>query len=591
MKKGVIMWAALFALPGTAFGAWGAWVNPWFLDAPLSFLAAALLFPALVGAGVGALMRRGFARVGPVLAALELAVVIAAMARPRPDPVSPKLIVFGIDGATWPIIDQLRTPTFDRLQEEGARAVLRSHQPMFSPLVWTTMSTGKRPEQHGIHGFRTRADLTRAARFWDVAEARGMRAGIYKWLVTWPPILGDAGGFMVPAWLAPKPDTIPADLSWVKELELSRRLKRKKIAQVRPTWRLVLSGIPTGLRWSTLLRAADWTVRNRLARPGTAEREWRLQLLRVWMDRDIFIEQLHRYEPELATFTTYATDALGHTHWDLMMRCGSVRGEQPEPADCPPWSDALPDAYRQADTVLGEILANVTPNTPVIVVSDHGFRGMKKSDLARHFAPLTERLRTRLQAEVGPVDVARVGHKVTVTLLGENPEAERQKLVDWLGRFIDAATGKPFYVWEPVPDDPGAVGLTLADERITADRLAHDTVGGDPLKDYVKRTEAYSGEHDIAGVLMARGPRVPAGARLPDADLLDVAPTILCMLGLPPAQDQPGRALFCPPGTERVATYDSLAPSARVGSRGPATDEDVNMERLKALGYVGGDDE
>ena len=64
--------------------------------------------------------------------------------------------------------------------------------------------------------------------------------GTYKWLVTWPPKLS-AGGFQVPAWLAPEPDTVPESLSFVKEIELSRRLKRQRVVAVRPSWRLVLS--------------------------------------------------------------------------------------------------------------------------------------------------------------------------------------------------------------------------------------------------------------------------------------------------------------------------------------------------------------
>ena len=59
---------------------------------------------------------------------------------------------------------------------------------------------------------------------------------------------------------------------------------------------------------------------------------------------DVFITQMHRHDPELLTFTTYATDALGHTHFDEMVSGG-------------PLADALPSVYRQADAILGEVLA------------------------------------------------------------------------------------------------------------------------------------------------------------------------------------------------------------------------------------------
>src|SRR3989338_7322162 len=63
----------------------------------------------------------------------------------------PKLILLGIDGADWDIIDHYiiegRLPTFSRLKREGAWGYLRSFDPMLSPMLWTTIATGKRPDE------------------------------------------------------------------------------------------------------------------------------------------------------------------------------------------------------------------------------------------------------------------------------------------------------------------------------------------------------------------------------------------------------------------------------------------------------------
>ena len=565
--RGALAGAGLCALLPAMAAAVASMFNPWFLDALPSFLLLAFLPAALVGAVLGAVVGRG--RRGPVLLLLALTLVLGARLRPRPGPIPElRLLVFGIDGATWDLIDHLDAAALDALSTRGSRGILTSAEPMFSPLLWTTMASGRIPDEHGIHGFRTRSDQCRVARFWDVAAAAGMKVGLYKWLVTWPPPALQSGGFVVPAWLAPSPETRPTELSFIKEIELSRRLKRKRFEAVRPAWRLVLAGIPQGLRWSSLVAAAEWSLRERFTHPTEPERAWRLQLLRVWMDRDVFVARLHSDRPAVATFTTYAIDALGHTHWALV-DCTS---------DCPPWAGALAEAYAQADAVLGEVMADLGPLASVVVLSDHGFRAIEAADAGGQFAPRTERLRARLIAAAGQVDVAKVGHKVAVTLLEEDAAAQRARVEAALGELVQGSTGEPFYRWESMPGTERAIGLTLRDEKVTADRLETDTVGGEPLSDYVVLTEAYSGVHDAAGILVVAGPAVPHGLR--DAGLLDVAPTLLGLLGLPAAEDMPGRVLF---GEElpRVGSHDGLVP---VG--GAALEGEVDEEALRALGYL-----
>ncbi|MCB9743657.1 MAG: alkaline phosphatase family protein [Alphaproteobacteria bacterium] len=558
-SRGAALGLGLGTLPGLCLGAWAVLQNPWFLDRPGVFLLAGVLAPGLLLALLGArLSRAPLGREGLLLLApAHLLLLVLAMPTPAPDPV--KMLVVGLDGATFELIDPMiadgELPGLAALSAGGARATLMSMEPMFSPLLWTTMATGKPPEQHGVRGFRTRAADLRVPRLWDIAEAEGMGVGVYKWLVSYPP--RPVRGFMVPAWLAPGPETYPASLSFIKELELANRLKRRKVAARRPGWRLALAGIPQGLRLSTLLEALRWKLRERLERPDDDARFHALQLLRLRMDRDVFVHALHRYGPELATFTSYATDALAHRFWN-------ERGP-------------LLEAYRLSDEVLVELMARVTPETTIVVLSDHGFRAFDPSLDLPPFQPLTERLEARLGEAVPGLHVVRLGLKVSLSL--EDP-AQLPALEAALAALVDAE-GAPVYRWEPVPDAPGAIGLTFVDERITAERLAVDSVGGEPLSDYARIVEAFAGEHDAAGVFLARGPAIPAGERLPDMQLLDVAPTLQALLGIAPAQDLEGRVMLGP--SERgPASRDALIEAIRVG----VGSEGVDEEMLRALGYI-----
>ena len=89
----------------------------------------------------------GFDRPGLVLDTLELV----------EDGTRPPLVVIGLDGLTWRILDPLfqagKLPHFKQLIDGGVSGVLLSEKPMLSPVVWTTIATGQKREDHGIGGF------------------------------------------------------------------------------------------------------------------------------------------------------------------------------------------------------------------------------------------------------------------------------------------------------------------------------------------------------------------------------------------------------------------------------------------------------
>jgi hypothetical protein len=72
-------------------------------------------------------------------------------------PAPRRLVIVGVDGGDWlnlrPLIDAGKLPNFARLVRDGATGPLRSEEPMLSPLLWTTMATGRYPEDHGVLDF------------------------------------------------------------------------------------------------------------------------------------------------------------------------------------------------------------------------------------------------------------------------------------------------------------------------------------------------------------------------------------------------------------------------------------------------------
>jgi predicted AlkP superfamily phosphohydrolase/phosphomutase len=73
---------------------------------------------------------------------------------------NPRVIVIGLDGATWDLInpwaEEGKLPTFSKLMKEGTWGILESLELPISSAAWTTLTTGVNPGKHGIFDFSIR---------------------------------------------------------------------------------------------------------------------------------------------------------------------------------------------------------------------------------------------------------------------------------------------------------------------------------------------------------------------------------------------------------------------------------------------------
>ncbi len=126
----------------------------------------------------------------------------AATVEPAPQA---KVLVIGLDAATWSIIDPLvesgRMPNMGALKARGAWGELKSLQVRNpnrsnSAAIWTSLATGKLPERNGITDFVRRhpdGKMTvmtsgdrREPAFWSMLSGRGLVVGVVGWWATWP---------------------------------------------------------------------------------------------------------------------------------------------------------------------------------------------------------------------------------------------------------------------------------------------------------------------------------------------------------------------------------------------------------------------
>ena len=412
-----------------------------------------------------------------------------------------RLIVVGVDGGDWlnirPLVDAGRLPNFARLLREGATGPLRSQPPLLSPLLWTTMATGRHPEQHGILNFTVvdpetgrKVPITRYYRrvdaFWNMLSDYGERVAVVGWLATDP--AEAVNGLMVTdkvGYVAYAPDDTSASVAptsvWPRERV--RDVARRVVHVSQVPWDDIRAFVDVSREAFRRRRDAPFDPRDPVN-----------NLIHIYAStltmRDIALEALERDQPDVLAVYFELVDAVSH----LFMLYAPPRMPDVPEADFARYRNAVDRACEVQDAILGAFMERCGPGTVLMVVSDHGFRSGGA------------RLRNR-------------------------PEI-------WAGNAAK---------W-----------------------------------------------HRPEGIVALWGDGVRRGARIEGASILDIAPTILALAGLPRAADMPGRPLAAAFEdsvaarfrTDTVPTLDRPRTQSAPDEPGGSAAEDETMRKLEALGYV-----
>ncbi|MET0552332.1 MAG: alkaline phosphatase family protein [Vicinamibacteria bacterium] len=311
-------------------------------------------------------------------AAVAVAAVVVLALRWYARPATPRVLVVGLDGADWQLLDAYRAkgsmPELDRLVREGRSGPLRSLVPPLSPLIWTTIATGVSPLRHRILDF-TRfnpvtgqrepitSDDRRVKAVWEMASESGRDVAVFGLWATHP--AEPVRGLMVSDRLFSfqRQEQAPAGVVYPPS-EADRVLAARSAAEAAVSLPAMRSYLP----W---LAAADYEALlarpDQHAHPVTALRrilvETRLydQLARDW---------LRRTQPSLSFVYLQGTDMIGHVFSPYAPpRLASVTAEDFDRYH------GVPEAYfREVDGILGAYRKIAEESGSVLlVVSDHGF--------------------------------------------------------------------------------------------------------------------------------------------------------------------------------------------------------------------------
>lgn len=501
--------------------------------------------------------------------------------RPIPFDGKQRTLMLCVDGARWDLVDRFDAlgmlPTFRSLQKEGSRFEMESFEPLMSPVIWTTIASGVRESVHDVHNFFATYGTVKAPRIWEIAEQRGMSVGTLGWLVTWPP--KKVNGFMIPSLFARGPETYPEELRFIREIAMSEKSERKREPGTYVIY--AIRSVQYGVKLSTLREAARVMTR----KGDFLEKLIAKRYLKLLMHRDIFLELWERYQPEFAAFYDNGVDITCHHFWKYFEPEGYPDVTAEEVAR---YGNSIPNMYQSMDRALAEILRFAPDDANIVLVSDHGLRGMEVQDSGTIRIIRTENLLRRLGLDemVEGINLARRVH-----LRGRG---ERGMLPAGLGSLVESITlvetGEP--VFSISKKDPVSLIVRVRSEpRLSGNNLLLPNGGTCPVDELVEETFArISGEHSPDAVLVLKGENMRKGFREGVATILDVAPTTLYMMGLPIGRIMEGRLLesafvegYVRNNPPQYAKYDLDTPDIEIGTE---DSENILKEQLRGLGYL-----
>jgi predicted AlkP superfamily phosphohydrolase/phosphomutase len=498
----------------------------------------------------------------------------------------PHVLVIGIDGATWTIMDPLmkrgELPNFKALKENGASGVLTSIEPTLSPAVWTTMATGKVRAKHGVMDFNYTQEDLRVPRMWELLEGEGKTVGMMSWLVTWPPAVRH--GFMVPGWLARTPATQPPAVHFAQDVILGEGLARTP----REYAAYIVDAPRIGVRMSSLFEAFKLVTLSKLRKPPELDLIYRKEMLKARLFSDIFCWLLSSYRPDFAAEVFYGTDSLAHVYWKYMEAAdapGRTEWDVSE-ADAKRYGGVIRRYYRLVDSLLPKILALLPEDTTVCVVSDHG-HGSSGDDWGYLVIKAG-----RLIQELGLADkvsVASVGDWTFLSAApGSGPEGLPEAVRTLSSLMVD---GKDVPLLQVEVKESATLSVRITEGVEPTDTFS--TADGRTFKvsDFATKTEL-SGTHRLGGVVILSGAGIKKGYKITKASILDVAPTLLYIMGSTVGADMDGSVLtgcFNKDYLDRhpIRTVESrdgevALPRSETGREMP----EAVRKRLRELGYV-----
>ena len=283
-----------------------------------------------------------------------------------------KLLLIGWDAADWKVIHELmdegKMPTLQSMVDKGTMGNLRTLNPPLSPMLWTSIATGKRPYKHGIYGFTEPTPngdavqpMTNASRsskaIWNILNQHDQRSVVVGW---WPSHPAEPiRGAMVSDFFHKSPkkpgDAWPLRANCVHPPEKLKEIGPLRVHPLELMGEDILPFVPDGAE-------IDQTNDRRVA-----------SIMKITAEcSSVHAAATQLLESEPWDFAAVYYDAIDHySHGFMKYRAPQQKSVSDQ--DFKMYRHVVDMGYIYHDMMLKQLLNNVDENTTVLLISDHGF--------------------------------------------------------------------------------------------------------------------------------------------------------------------------------------------------------------------------
>ena len=283
-----------------------------------------------------------------------------------------KVLLIGWDAADWkvihPLMDAGHMPTLEKLVNGGVMGNLATLDPPLSPMLWTSISTGKRPYKHGIHGFTEPDPSGKGVRpayitsrkvkaVWNIFNQHNMKSHVIGWWPSHPaePINGTMISNFYQRATKPINEPWPMAPGTVHPEEKAAFFEKLRIHPGELTAAHILPFIP---------KASE-----------------------IDQEKDKRLQSLTKILADASTIQAAATYILENEEWDFMgvyfdaidhFCHGFMKFHPPQLPGIPDdkfelYKDVVISAYKFHDMMLERLLQLAGEDVTVMLISDHGF--------------------------------------------------------------------------------------------------------------------------------------------------------------------------------------------------------------------------
>lgn len=476
-----------------------------------------------------------------------------------------KVIVIGLDGATWelikPLADEGKLPTFKMLMKEGAYTELYSTLPPISPAAWISIFTGLKPTKHSIWSFvKQRMDSysirpissrdIKGKSLWNMLSENGIRSIFLNIPFFYPPSKFD--GIITTGLGTPSRNSIfsyPPDI-------------KEKIISEFPNYNVDFN--------------EDKILRNK-DKSFVVDSVYEITEAHI----DAFKHFYNQEKDSAKVFSVVlrSLDVIQHYFWNNR--------------------EVLFKFYKQADEFLNWCINNKKEEDILLICSDHGFRGIEKkiyineilkkerflkerssgigvkgkvlpslesihlllvrlgmrnwiwkikkskylTFLAKIFPSETLSYESRinwretkaffLQGSCGIIQINVDGREHQGSVSKVNYEKTREKLIDILIKFRDMQTGdNPFELVEKGENIYGNLGKFP--DIILYPKNGYTVAGGfSKTGKIIEKEEERDGDHSLKGIFVAHGGSINNCKIHSKVNVWDIAAIVLNLMNIP----------------------------------------------------------